>query len=333
MALEFTDSFDHYSVWADKGWQGSTNVTNPYAPAARNGGQGFRITHFDHHLYRPCVAESSKIVGFAWRYGVNGSARVIGFMESSGQQHINIYLDSSTQRLYVARAGTFMAYCSSALAANQWNYIELKAVIHDTTGIVVVRINGTETLNLTGQDTRNAGTGIIDRLSHGANSSGTWNADYDDYYVVGLTGGTATDFLGDVRISAQRPGGAGASTVWTPSAGSNYQTVDETIANGDTDYVSSGTVGAKDTYAFADVAGTGDIKGLQVNVQARKSDAGLRQIAPVYRPTTTDTDGNTITLSTSHALYREIKETNPDTGLPWTLSELNAAEFGVKVVA
>lgn len=324
MVVEFADSFDHYSTFTDKGWNGTTNITNP-AAVGRTGAQGFRVTHFDHILFRNVVSQSSKIVGFAWRSGVRGDARVVGFMQG-GTHLLDLRQSNSTGQLFATRNGTSLGGGGPALVINTWYYIEFKAIIGVS---VTCRLNGVEIFTYA-----TTGTGSIDRIQHGGNSSGTWNADFDDYYVVTTSGGGATDFLGDVRINCSRPVSAGTSTIWTPSAGgTNYTRVNETLADAEGSYVATGGVGNTDTYPVTDLSGSGVVHGVQVVMQARKDDAGLRQIAPVYRPTTTDTPGTTQTLGSGYQLLREVKELNPDTGLPWTFAEFNATEFGMKVIA
>jgi hypothetical protein len=38
-------------------------------------------------------------------------------------------------------------------------------------------------------------------------------------------------------------------------------------------------------------------------------------------------------LALSYQDFVSLEETNPDTGLPWTVSDVNNAQFGQKVVA
>jgi len=130
------------------------------------------------------------------------------------------------------------------------------------------------------------------------------------------------------------PSGAGSSTQMTPSAGSNFQCVDETSPNGDTDYVSDSVVGHKDLYAMGNLPSTsGTIKGIQVLSYDRKDDAGTRQIKNKIKSGATEADGATVTLGTSYVYVRDIFEHDPDTGAPWTPSGVNAIEAGTEIVS
>jgi len=155
-----------------------------------------------------------------------------------------------------------------------------------------------------------------------------------DFYACSDTGSDNKGFLGDIRVQAILPSGAGNSTQMTPSAGSNYQCVDEAAPNDDTDYVSETTAGEKDTYAFGNLTPTsGTVKGTQILISARKDDAGTRTIAPVYRPVSTDYDGTTVSIGNSYDYVRQVKDVSPATSVAWTIAEINGAEFGVKLVS
>jgi len=220
------------------------------------------------------------------------------------------------------------------LSSTVWSYIEFKATIHDTTGVVVLKVNGVEVLNLTNQDTRNGANAQVTSLqiyNIVANTVGTY---WDDIYICDTNGAVNNDFLGDVAVKRLLPSGAGNSTDFTPSAGSNYACVDEAAVNDDTDYVQSTTVGHKDLYAFGDLpTGTWVIKGVAVNLQAKKPDAGSRTARALTRTGATDYEGGDLSVGIAYANLQTFFETNPNTGVAWTHSEVDGAEFGEKVQA
>jgi len=76
----------------------------------------------------------------------------------------------------------------------------------------------------------------------------------------------------------------------------------------------------------------GSVFAVQTVLAARKDDAGVRQIAPVIRQSTTDYDGTTVTLSSTYDQYRQIYPQDP-TATNWTIANVNADEFGVKTIA
>lgn len=226
---------------------------------------------------------------------------------------------------------------SFVLSLGVFYYIEIKVLISDTVGTFEIRVDGSSKLALTSQDTRATGAGTTAnqiRLGEDASPVNSLTFTYDDLYVCDGAGSTNNNFLGDCRVDAYLPNGAGNSTQLTPSAGSNYQCVDDTTPNDDTDYVEHATVGNKDTYACGNMSHTpSSIFGVQILANAKKDDAGARSLATVTRSGTTDFDGATAVLSTSYIYYSDIREVDPNTSAAWTKTNFDAAEFGVKVAA
>jgi hypothetical protein len=125
----------------------------------------------------------------------------------------------------------------------------------------------------------------------------------------------------------------GAHSQFGVSSGSaHYSLINEATPDGDTSYVTDSTPGHYDTYVFDDIDSGATVYGVQLNLYARKDDAGTRQIAPVIRHSGTDHDGTTVTLGTSYGFTRELHDKDP-TGTDWTPSTVNANEYGVKEVA
>ena len=157
----------------------------------------------------------------------------------------------------------------------------------------------------------------------------------DDIYVCDDTGGTNNDFLGDIRVEALLPNGNGNSSQFDGSDGNttdNYLLVDDATPNDDTDYVESPDSGDKDTYAYGNLASsTGSVYGVQICPYARKTESGIRNLKTVARLSGTETDGPERPVGDSYAYMPDIRETKPGGGA-WSISDVNSAEFGQKVV-
>lgn len=239
--------------------------------------------------------------------------------------------------LRVTRNGTTVTNGTSTytIPTSTWVYIEWKVTIADSISADTckVRVNGTDVITVaTSQDLKNTANASANSVVIGG-TGGHTACYYDDFYVCNQSGTTNNDFLGDVKVRTIYPSGAGNSTDWTPSAGSNYQCVDESPANGDTDYVSETTAGDHDTYALDDITITGSILGIQTNLYAKKDDAGTKELAAVVRSGTTDYDGATVSVNGSYTVHTEIRETDPDTTAAWTQSGINAMECGPKLIS
>ena len=247
-------------------------------------------------------------------------------------------------------AGTSLILAQSveALTEGAWHYIEFKWVIHLTAGSFECRVNHVTVLSYTGPTTE---------LEGGFPSTGVWNVvrllalnsnnfagtprttvRLCDLYLadlVAVDGDDVDDFLGDGIIETIMPDGAGASTGWTPSSGPNWAATNDLPAHdGDSTYVAAATVDAQDTYTFEDVPVGAVVKGVHVNILARKEEEGSSVLAPVTRQGGVDYVGPSqgVASVTYDRYLTQAYDINPATGAPWTAAEVNAGQWGVKKV-
>lgn len=348
MALLYCDSFDHYAT-ADIALKYPVHTIGaatdgPSISAARFG-NGMRMQYSN---VTPGATTSTRraidglsastvIVGFAyfWTTQTTNDVTIVSLYEGTTQQ-VTIRQNSSAQ-LYAARGSTAVATMTTSLSVNTWYYIELKTLV-SASGTVDLRVNGASVATFSG-NTLNGGTGSITTLQLGPAPStaiaGTLDYRLDDVYLCDTAGSAPNNtFLGDVRVESLYPNANGNSSQWVGSDSNstdNYLLVDETTP-ASADYVGSTVVGDKDTYnytALTPVAGT--VHGVQIIPYAAKLDAGTRTIVNVARSGSSEADSSARTLSTTATYYPTISELNPATGLAWTITEINAAEFGVKV--
>ena len=216
-----------------------------------------------------------------------------------------------------------------------WYYVEVKVTIDDSVGVIQVKVNGNNVINLTNQDTRNGANAVINKIRFAApgNNQAYW---HDDLYILDTTGTKNNDFLGDIRVDVLRPDGAGTYTDFTPSTGSNYENVDESPGpDDDTTYNEATNIGDQDSYnldALPSPSGT-TIHGVKSQITARKTDAGTREIKVLTRSGTTDDLGNAISLSDTYTTPCKVLEDNPDDSLAWEDADVNALEVGVEITA
>ncbi|MDF2751654.1 MAG: hypothetical protein K0S82_36 [Gaiellaceae bacterium] len=337
--LRFVDSADHYSSLADK-YNSSQNAT--VEARGRTGPNALNLNQWGSAstINKILDLQPTWIVGIAFRTNITSSntATLFRFTENAVTTHVSLDL-TTAMKLRLVRGGVQLGSDSAVtIALNTWYYVEVKVTIHDSAGVAGLKINGVDQVNLTGQDTQNGGSAQADLITFGgAGTSAFGNIDIDDIYMCDGTGSSPTnDYLGDVRVDALDPNGNGNSSQFTGSDGNsvdNYALVDESPPNGDTDYVESATVGNKDTYAYENhPLSAGTVYGVQVNVNARKTDAGTRKIVSVARLSGTEVDSAEHSLSSTYQYFRDIRETKPGGG-SWSIADINGAEFGQKVSA
>lgn len=338
MALRYMDSFDHYTDLTSKGW--TTSGCSISAGNGRWSTAGLHLNNSGNFITRIFDAQATWIVGFSWRSAqtVVDTARVIMALMDSSTYQVYLTLDGAGHLQVKNGSGTVLGTGSTVLSVGTVYYFELKVTINNSTGVVALRINGVSELSLTSQDTQNSGNATADGIRMGFGGGGNTHLDYyDDLYVLDGTGSAPTnDFLGDCRVESILPSGNGNSSQLVGSDGNstdNYLLVDETAPDGDTTYVESSTVSNKDTYAYGNVTPTtGTVFGVQVLPYAQKTDGGARSIASIARLSGTEVDSADKTLSSSYGYLPDIRETKPGGGT-WSISDVNSAEFGVKVTA
>lgn len=358
MALLFVDSFDHYDTanllnkWTTSGLSGTAAALTITSGAGRRSTSGFRsavgnfviATGFIQKVLAPADATCVIGVAVSMPTGLSGSLgyQLLSIRDGSSPQ-ITLRVNPTMQLAVVRGAsdGTVLGTTTATLAAGVLTYVELKVTIHNSAGTVEVRIGGATALTLSGVDTQNTGAaqwgsvslgqqdGVLDSITGAAGK----NVDFDDLYVCDGSGSAPWNtLLGDCRVDASLPTAAGASTGWTPSAGANWQCVDDAAPNDDTDYNQSTAVGQIDSFVVPDAPG-GTIHGVQVVLTAKKLDAGGATIAPVVRIGSTDYVGSDLTPGTTYGFLRAVYPTSPATAAVWTTAEFNAAEFGYKKTA
>lgn len=337
MTLLFCDGFDHYTTNAQLLTKWTSNVSGTAAPSAGNGRNS------------TASLRSSSNASISKSLGVNSVTLIGGmaFKESDRSGAVGILMEfrdgatvqvgcyANTDGTIVIKrngaGGTALGTSTYAIPLGSWIYIEFKATI-DNAGTAEVRVNGTSVVSASG-DTQQSANAYAGTFVVGMVAAST-ACDIDDVYVCNGLGTRNNDYLGDIRIETLFANGAGYSTQWAPvGAANNYQCIDETTPNDDTDYVATSGAAYIDSYTFADLISTsGTIMGIQSCLRARKDDAGSRTVQPLYRPTSTTYSGTIASLGNSYLYYMDIQEVNPETTAAWTISEINGSEFGVKLV-
>lgn len=343
--LLFCDSFDHYAT-ADilKKWtyrEAGGSSTNVISAVGRNSTNGVTLHpgSSTHGFTKDLGGNyNSLVVGFAMKVVQVNSNSIFPFVKllDEATNHVDVRMNAAGVVL-VTRNAVVLETTALILLAGVWYFFEIKSKIDDgTSGTWEVRVNGVQIAkDVGGGDTRNGANNYVNRV--GMYAAGQYNDTiFDDYYICSTSGSFNNDFLGDVRVVAQFPSADGSNVGWAANgAASDRECVDEVAPNDDTDYISSLTPGALESFSFPALAVTGPIKAIQVLLEARKDDAGSRSIREYCLSGGSVATGPTQSLSDSYLYYSKIRETDPHV-VPdtlWTKAGLDAAEEGCELVA
>jgi hypothetical protein len=278
-------------------------------------------------LMFPIVSGSVKYIAFAIKPDIMTQGGGVTFLAGYflGGQLWSIRCDAAGI-LTMWNSSNILLFTSSTgghIQPGVWNHLQIKVTNSTTVGQVEIRKNGASTPIVNTPANLNTNTGTIDAI-HLQSSMGSV-IDFGDLVVA------SGDWPGDMAVSYKKPNGVGNSTQWTPSAGSNFQTVDESTKD-TSDYNATSTVGNKDTFAMEDVVVPSVIKGVAPVILAEKMDGGLATINAVIRHSGVDYDQSAIGVPFGSPGYVQpnILENNPGTAAPFSHTDWNAIELGYK---
>lgn len=344
MALLFIDSFDHYNQahvpakWTSGGF---------WAMLTGQGRCGTNCAHLGFSTINKglTLGSATCTVGFAMKIIDSLGTALVRF-GTGGEHHVELSYNPSdgslamtTQKHPLNTDPELLGRTApGVIQQNIWYFIEFQSAISHTAGTAVLRVNNIELLNVTGVDTvgdNSDNTPMLAEIRF-VSFTGATNTNWymDDLYILDSTGPAPWNtFLGDCRVEYLRPRAAGTHQEWSlTGAASHHQAVDDVATpDDDTSYVRANAAGLRDSYLYTPTGlPSGPIFGAQINLLTRKEESGPRILTPLLN----GVEGASFAPSEGSYSYRHVPmQTNPATGTAWTISAINSAEFGVKVVS
>lgn len=270
--------------------------------------------------------------GFAFKIGNLGTEDIV---------HAFRYTTNDQLQLLITTTGAIQAKTAGGASVGQtadfiitagvWHYWEIKVVCDASSGSVVIKIDGTDVLNVTGVNTQGYGSNGITQLYWLCNHSGAVNY-LDDFIVFDTTGATFNDFLGDLAVIGHVPEADGTDTDWTSTKASQYDAVDDLGSSYNTDYIESSGEGHQDCWTITPSGTYPSILGVEVAGHGFNSGGGTAKVTPYVRIGGVVYYGDELTLSagtTDKVAY--TWKTNPATAALWSKADVAAAEFGFEV--
>jgi hypothetical protein len=329
MGRIFIDGFEHGNLafWPAK--VGATVVSS--AGLDMDGNYCMGCTGIYDWVQRSLADANELYFAFRWRPTTSGNVGLLAVYKGSTAM-VNV-VTTSSGGFKCNTWSTLLASSAGGLYSTDVTHkVEIYIKIDNTVGRVVVKINGIPVIDFTG-DTQSGTDSTFDSLKIGAASGfpeGQYAQAYFDNVVV-----DDTEWPGDTKIAAVVPTGAGNSAQWTPSAGANWDCVEE-VPPSDADYITTNTVGQKDTYVASDLPSDASaVKCVQFAARAQKEGAATPQnLAFVIRTGAVDYEGSGVVLPTVLSEHvRDLWVNNPATSQAFTPSEVNGMEIGIKAIA
>lgn len=359
--LLFADGFDKYGAIANtsvKGWtianQGAGSWTFQ-AAAGVNGGGALQIEQDDQPAVRRVRPAGSTLdytrFGAWFKSGGNpGQADyLMKFIDTTLNQSQNILITTSGEiGMQTSQTAPGAAPTTSPLAGTittganlhdgNFHFIEIYLKSENGAGgRFKVKVNAVTVVDFTGDTTAGATAKMNPDLIelYSPDTSGIWDdiMVWDDEVGPGLSG----ELSGTRVILTTSPDGAGDSSTLTPSAGSNYQCVDDTpFHDSDATYVEGDTSAEKDLYAFAALPLTPVTIDCVVVNAVMRTQAGSNVTTKMKAKsggTEVDPGVNDTFSNTGYVTFQGAFEEDPSTTAAWTESGVNSAQFGLEMVS
>jgi len=241
----------------------------------------------------------------------------------SGAQQFWVGFEADLRVKYVLPSGV-VTMAGPVMALNAWYWIQIRIHIANSGGSIQFWSNGVLQHTYTGDTQITANAWVNQWALH--NGGATF---HDNCMLYSETGNAPNARTGECRVYSFLAT-SDVSVAMTPSAGSNYQCVDEQPNDGDTTYVST-PVPATDIYGYSGTITPGStVYAVGVEYVARKDDGGTNIVNPVLQVGGVTYDGPTVGLTTSYQRQNHFWDLNPATGLPWTVSAANAVNAGIE---
>ena len=159
------------------------------------------------------------------RMNVNGQAyageTLVIIKDSTGAEQYRLNFTLSSGSFSVVRTGSVTIGTSAAgvIPSNGFFYFEIGGTISSTVGTVIVRVNGSTVLNLSGVNNFGGSAANVGSIGYGAHNGAATPLLIAHLYTCDGTGSANNTFLGDVRVQYLPPA-SNATDVFTPQTGS-----------------------------------------------------------------------------------------------------------------
>jgi hypothetical protein len=233
----------------------------------------------------------------------------------------------------VCNAVTPTTHSSINVNDNAWHWIEVG--FNQSTLAVTVYVDGVTNFTFTATSSQIDVT--YDTISLSSTASGSSpDLSFDDIIIwqndsLGLT----TSPIGLQRIYTEYPTSDSTQADFTRSTGTTGFNLINDVGDGDSSYIESAVSNNKDLYNYGPITSNPDILGVTavvINNYAKNPGSGTINYEAAVKSGATSANGTSKSLGGSYTLYQDVFMQDPNTSAAWTLTNLNNAQFGVKVV-
>lgn len=343
MAIRFMEGFDGVltATQLAKKWGHQIGVPTLQA-SGRNGGGNILLIFASVMEHAGMVIENDTfIVGAA----INpiaprtANANLFDISANTSAVQLRCRLNFSDSKIEFLRSGiTSVGFTDEALLSGTYTYVEVKIFCHNSIGTIECRFDGVTVFTFGPGDTQGTINSSVTSLQV-QGDSGT-GVRCDDLYVADTSGTKNNDFLGDVRVDTLLATSDSVAEFDTANPSANhFENVDEaTGVDEDTSYNETPTNGDRDIFGFSNLPVhpvAAEVLAVQPwSYHKKQQSSGDQLVRHLVQPISTiyDQGDQGATAEDWRIMQNAILENNPETGVGWLESEVDAALFGMEVV-
>lgn len=261
----------------------------------------------------------------------NRACRILAFKDAANNDQITLTIET-TGTIGVWQGLTQIHTSTDLVYARSYFHLEAYVVVDSAAGALEVRVNGVTFINLTGIDTDPRGTGEVSQIEIAQGASAGLTMDVDDLFAWSGAGSDNNDFIGDKKVYTVVPNADTATEEWSLASGTDtYAMLDGIPPVDGSAYIYADAAGPKSVVELGSIpAEVVAIAGAMSATRAWKTDAGNAKVLPSVISGGTEDTGDEHALSQAPTYYHDVYETDPNTGAPWTVSGINAAQYGIE---
>ena len=235
--------------------------------------------------------------------------------------------------------GSTLATGTAILTLDTWYVIEIYVKIANA-GQVAVKVNGVTDISYSG-DTAASANEYLDALRFGVHGP-TGKAEYyyfDDIAINDTTGSYQNSWVGTGGVYLLKPSADGATSEWSPSAGTEHWSLVDDVPANTTDWIQAQNADTLDLFELDDLPATIKIVDMvEVVMQAALSEAGYNEVQDVVRHGTVNYTGAAAQAVTSevqnYVLYKGTAwYVAPGGTVAWGTADVNTLQAGVQIPA
>lgn len=223
---------------------------------------------------------------------------------------------------------------TGVLDGSVWQHLEIRYKCDNSSGELEIRRNGVQIFELTGMDTQDNANSDVTNVTFGMLGASNF-VNVSEIIVYSLTGDAPNTLLGRHHIQMLKANANSSPADWDATgAGQPWQNLDLYQVSSGTNSINTTTVGHQSRFDMDNLSS--EAAGRDIIAVGYFSyggcPTGTESVEYHMINGTTDTLVDTLAHTSIFESSKKYFSDNPDTGLPWTVSEIDAIQFEVELI-